>query len=68
MIKKFLRSCQTFLAVIGLHSSLRKDEIYYPQVIWKGHKFIEKKVVKHTIDVLESYSDNFNDFDDSDAE
>ena len=46
------------LAVISLDSALKKDGNYYPHVFLKECKFIEKKVIKHTIDDLESSSDN----------
>ena len=61
MIKKFLRwilSNHTCLAVISLDSSLKKDKNYYPQVFLKECKCIEKKVVRHIIDVLERSSDD----------
>ena len=58
-------SNHTCLAVIWLDSALKKDENYYPQVFLKGCKYIEKKVVRHIINDLESSSD---DSDDSDEE
>ena len=33
----------TWLAVISLDSALKKDENYYPQVIFKECKYIEKE-------------------------
>ena len=33
----------TYLAVISLYFSLKKDEIYYPQVFLKECKYIEKE-------------------------
>ena len=58
-------SNHTCLAVISLDSSLNKDGNYYPQVFLKECKYIEKKVIRHIIDDLESSSD---DSDDSDKE
>ena len=60
-----LDSNHTCLAVISLDSALKKDDNYYPQVFLKECKYIEKKVVRHIIDDLESSSD---DSDDSDEE
>ena len=54
----------TCLAVISLDSTLKKDGNYYPQVILKECKYIEKKVATHM-------SNNLSDFsysDDSDEE
>ena len=55
----------TCLAAVTLDSALKKDESYYPQVLLKECKYIEKKVVRHITDDLESSSD---DSDDSDEE
>ena len=52
------------LAVISLHSALKKDENCYPQVFLKEFKYIEKKVVRHINDNL---SDLFSS-NESDAE
>ena len=60
-----LDSNHTCLAVISLDSALKKDDNYYLQVFLKECKYIEKKVIRHIIDDLESSSD---DFDDSDKE
>ena len=67
MIKKNSKvdSSHTCLAVISLDSALNKDENYYPHVFLKECKYIDKKVVRHIIDDLESSSD---DSDDSDEE
>ena len=46
-------SNHTCLAVISLDSSLNKDENYYPQVISKECKYIEKKVVRNIYDNLQ---------------
>ena len=43
------------LAVISLDSAPKKDDNYYPQVLLKECKYIEKKVVRHI-------HDNLNDF------
>ena len=37
-----LDSNHTFLAVIILNSSLKKDDTYYPKVFLKEYKYIEK--------------------------
>ena len=49
-------SSPTCLAVISLDSALKKDDSYYPQVFLKECKYIEKNVVRHIIDDLESSS------------
>ena len=67
-IRKGLQQTCTCLAVISLDSALKKDNNCYPQVILKECKYIEKKVVRHIIDDLESSSDDFDDSDDSDEE
>ena len=53
------------LAVIYLDSALKKDDNYYTQVISKECGYIEKKIVRHIIDDLES---SFDDSDYSDKE
>ena len=58
-------SNHTCLAVISLDSGLNKNRNCYPQVFLKEFKYIEKKVIRHIIDHLESSSD---DSDDSDEE
>ena len=58
-------SRHTCLAVISLDSALKKDENYYPQVFLKECKYIDKKVIRHIIDDLET---SFDDSDDSDEE
>ena len=58
----------TSLAVINLYSALEKDENYYPPVFLKQCKYIKKKLIRHTIDDLESSSDDSDDPDDSDKE
>ena len=55
-------SNHTCLAVISLDSALKKVENYNLEVFLKEHKYIEKKVIRHLIDDLESS------FDDSDEE
>ena len=61
-------SNHTCLAVISLDSPLKKDENCYPQVFFKKCKHIEKKVIRHIIDELESSSEDPDDSDDSDEE
>ena len=58
--KKTLKvgSNHTCLAVISLDSALDKDGNYYPQVFLKEFKYIEKNVIRHIIDDLESFSDD----------
>ena len=56
-------SSHTCLTVISLDSALKKNENYYPQVFFKECEYIEKKVVRHFIDDLESSSDNSDDSD-----
>ena len=60
-------SSYTCSAVINLHSPLKKDDNYYPQVILKEPKYIEKKVITPINDIL---SDCFSshEFNDSDQE
>ena len=53
----------SFLAVISLNSTLKKDRNCYPQVFFKKCKYIEKKVMRHIINDLESSSDDSDDFD-----
>ena len=55
----------TCLAVISLDSALKKDKSYYPQVFLKECKYIERKVIRHITDDIESFSD---DSDQSDEE
>ena len=55
----------TCLAVISLDSALKKDKSYYPQVFLKECKNIERKVIRHITDDIESFSD---DSDQSDEE
>ena len=59
-------SNHTCLAVVSLDSALKKDEDYYPQVFLKEGKYIKKKLIRHIIDDIESFSDDSNDSDDSD--
>ena len=50
--------------VVSLDSPLKKDDSYYPQVVLKECRYIEKKVIWHI-------NDNLNDFssdDESDEE
>ena len=48
----------TCLALISLDSALKKDENSYLQVFLKECKYIEKRVVMHIINDLESSSDD----------
>ena len=58
-------SNHTCLAVITLDSALRKDESYYPEVLLKECKYIEKKVVR---DINYNLSDFPYSSDESDEE
>ena len=63
MIKKLLSLTlldNTCLAVLSLDSVFNKDGNYYPQVFLKESKYIEKKVIRHIIDDLESCFDCFD--------
>ena len=52
-------SNHTCLAVISLDSALKKDDNYYPQVLLKECKYIDKKVIRYI-------NDNLSDFASSD--
>ena len=45
-------SNHTCLAVISLDSALKKDDNYYPQVLLKECKYIDKKVIRYINDNL----------------
>ena len=51
-------SNHTCLAVIRLFSAFKKGENYYPQVFLNECKYIEKKVVRHITENIESCSSN----------
>ena len=51
-------SNHTCLTVVNLDSALKKDENFYPQVFLKECNYIEKKVVRHIMDDLESSSND----------
>ena len=53
-------SNHTCLAVISLDSALKKNENYHLQLFSKVCKHIEKKVIRHNTDDLESSSDDFD--------
>ena len=55
-------SNHAYLALIALDSALKKHDIYYPQVFLKECEYIEKKVIRHIIDVVESFSDDSDEF------
>ena len=55
-----LDSNHTCLAVISLDFSLKKDDIYYPQVFLREYKYTEKKVVRHIHDSLSNFSYSSN--------
>ena len=60
--KKFPKvdSSDTCLAVISLGSALKKNDNYYLPLFLKNCKYIEKKVIRHTIDNLESSFDVYD--------
>ena len=60
--KKFPKvdSSDTCLAVISLGSALKKSDNYYLPLFLKNCKYIEKKVIRHTIDNLESSFDVYD--------
>ena len=71
MIKKShakVDSKHTYLAIISLDYALKNDENYYPQAFFKECKYIEKKLIRHIIDDLESSFNGSYDSDDSDEE
>ena len=53
-------SNHTCLALVSLDSALKKDMNYYPQVLLKECKYIERKVNRHV-------NDNSSDFSYSDV-
>ena len=60
-------SNHTCLAIISFDSALSKDENYYPQVLLRECKYIEKNVIRHINNNLsDSYSSD--EYDDSDEE
>ena len=50
-----LDSNHTCLAVISFDSALKKNGNYYPQVLLKECKYIEKNVVRHIHDDLSDF-------------
>ena len=54
-------SNHTCLAVVSLDSAVKKDENYYSQVFLKEGKYIKKKLIRHFIDDIESFSDDSDD-------
>ena len=60
-------SNHTCLAIISFDSALSKDENYYPQVLLKECKYIEKNVIRH---INNNLSDSYSsaEYDDSDKE
>ena len=61
--KKLDSKHTTCLAVINLDSALKKDDNYYPLVLLKRYKYIEKKVVRHINDDLSDFSSDGDEFD-----
>ena len=55
------------LAVISLDSALKNDESYYPQLLLKECKYIQKNVIRHFNDNLSGFSSS-DVSDDSDEE
>ena len=58
-----MESNYTYLAIISMDSALKGDENYYQQVFLKECKYINKKVIRHIIDDLGSFSDDSEDSD-----
>ena len=58
-------SNHTCLAIISLDFALSKDENYYPQVLLKECKYIEKNVIRHINNYLSDsyFSDEYYDSD-----
>ena len=57
----------TYLAVINLVSTPKKDKTYYPEVFLKEHKYIKTKVISHNDDNFSGFS-SFVYSEDSDEE
>ena len=51
-------STHTCLAIITLHSALKKDENYYPKMLLKECKYIEKNVIRRITEDMDSFSSN----------
>ena len=49
-------SNHTYLAVINWDSALNKDGKYHPQVFLKECNYVEKKVVRHITQDIDSFS------------
>ena len=62
---KKLDSNDTCLAVISLDSTHKKNDNYYPQLLLKECKYIEKKVIRR---MNENLSDFFYSSDESEEE
>ena len=58
-----LDSNHTCLVVISLDSALKNSDNYYPEVLLKECKYIEKKVVWHIPDNLSDSSYSFDEFE-----
>ena len=58
-IKKFQRWKNACLAIIGMLSALKKYENYYPQVFLRECKYTEKKIIRHTHDILSDFVYSF---------
>ena len=55
---KKMDSNHACLAATSLASALKKDENCYLQVFLKECKYIEKMVIRHTVDFIENSSDD----------
>ena len=51
-------STHTCLAIITLHSALKKDENCYPKMLLKECKYIEKSVIRRITEDMDSFSSN----------
>ena len=56
-----VNSNHTCVAVISLDFALKKDESYYPQVLLKNCKYIDKNIIKQLDNLSEFSSDNESD-------
>ena len=64
-----LDSNHTYSTVISLNSALKKKkENYYPKVYLNKFKYVQKKLIRHIIDDLESFSNDYDHSDDYDEE
>ena len=58
-----VNSNHTCLAVISLHSALKRDENYYRQVFLKECKYLEKDIIRHINGNLSDFSSSSSESD-----